>query len=125
MAEAKPVQSAGRRDQSRPRRVRTGSVDVHEFTEEQRNAVITAFIDDLEAMAVRGNYLYRRQYPDPIIETDPDEHGDMNGENARHRLTTAGQQLGRVLGLLSSQIDARSMSQVAKAVLVMAGLRDA
>jgi len=98
---------------------------VYELTEEQRNAVITAFVDDLEAMVVRGNYLYRRQYPDPIIETDPDVHGDTNGDNARYRLTTAGQQLGRVLGLLSSRIDARSMSQAAKAVLVMAGLQDA
>ena len=98
---------------------------MHQCTEEQRNAVITAFVDDLEAMVVSGNYLYRRQYPDPIIETHPDEQGDMNSEHARHRLTTAGQQLGRVLRLLSSRIEARSMSHAAKAVLVMTGLGDA
>jgi len=93
---------------------------VQRLTEEQRNAVITAFVDDVEAMAVGGNYLYRRRYPDPIIETVPDESGDMNGENARHRLTPAGEQLSRVLGLLSARIDASSMSRAAKIVLVMA-----
>ncbi|HEY1303987.1 MAG TPA: hypothetical protein VGF24_10590 [Vicinamibacterales bacterium] len=93
------------------------------LTEEERNAVITAFVDDVEAMAVGGNYLYRRHYPDPIIETVPDDKGDMNGENARHRLTPAGQQLARVLSLLSAQIDASSMSQAAKVVLVMVDRR--
>ena len=98
---------------------------VDKLTEAQRNEVITAFIDDLEAMAVGGNYLYRRQYPDPIIETEPDESGDMNSQNARHRLTPAGVQVGRVLGLLSAGIEADSMSQSAKAVLEMMGRPDA
>ena len=89
------------------------------LTEEERNAVITAFVDDVEAMVVGGNYLYRRHYPDPIIETEPDDKGDMNGEDARHRLTPAGQQVGRVLSLLSARIDASGMSQAAKVVLVM------
>lgn len=98
---------------------------MNDLTEEQRNAVITAFIDDLEAMTIGGNYLYRRQYPDPIIKTDPDEHGDVNGKNASHRLTVAGQQLGRALSLVSSRIETRSMSQAARTVLVMAGLQSA
>jgi len=101
------------------RPVRGNRVNARALTEPQRRAVISAFVDDLEALVAGGKFRARRRYPDPFIETEPDEHGDINGERARHRLTPAGLQLARVVSLLNTRIKGASMGRAAKIVLEM------
>ncbi|HKE84457.1 MAG TPA: hypothetical protein VKB50_11905 [Vicinamibacterales bacterium] len=101
------------------RLARANRVNARALTEPQRRAVITAFVDDLEAVVAGGKFRARRRFPDPFIETEPDEHGDINGERATHRLTPAGQQLARVVSLLSGGIKGASMGRAAKVVLGM------
>ena len=101
------------------RPARANRVNARALTEPQRRAVITAFVDDLEAVVASGKFRARRRYPDPFMETEPDEQGDVNGERARHRLTPAGLQLARVVSLLSARIQGASMGRAAKVVLGM------
>ncbi|HEY1308489.1 MAG TPA: hypothetical protein VGF24_33300 [Vicinamibacterales bacterium] len=101
------------------RPVRVKRVSARALTEPQRRAVISAFVDDLEAVVGGGKFRARRRYPDPFIETEPDEHGDIHSERARHRLTPAGMQLARVVSLLNARIKGASMGRAAKVVLEM------